>query len=71
MPYVFGKQTVPVMWLWMILTGHNILNYIILMGVNNCTAMYVSASDYVFQYFLLNIFFIKLMLEKTIKNISF
>jgi len=52
------------MWLWMILTGHNILNYIILMGVNNYTAIYVSASDYVFQYFLLNIFLIKQMLEK-------
>jgi len=52
------------MWLWMILTGQNILNYIILMGVNDDTTIYVSASYYVFQYFLLNIFLIKQMLEK-------
>ena len=39
------------MWLSMILTGHNILIYIILVGVNNYTAIYVSTSDCVFQLF--------------------
>jgi hypothetical protein len=38
LPHVFSKQTVPLIWLWMILSSHNTLNYVMLVSPNNCTA---------------------------------
>lgn len=73
--HILIMQTVPMTWLWMILNSHYILNYIIPVSANKCTAwskqLNMYANDYTFLYFLFNIFFlIKQILRENFKTIS-
>jgi hypothetical protein len=37
LPHVYSKQTVPPTWMWMIMIGCNILNYVVILNASMST----------------------------------